>query len=140
MMEDVDNISESPAVLERNHQKMVEDLTKDPAEIMLTLTHKRVDLLHMALGIATEANEILDAVKAHVIYNKPLDEENITEELGDMEFFLHGLRRNVGIYRTAALQHNLAKLAKRYKGKYSDKAAVDRADKKETGETDNKVL
>lgn len=40
-------------------------------------------LIHMALGLAGEIGELLDAVKKHVIYGKPLDIVNLSEELGD---------------------------------------------------------
>lgn len=120
---------------------MVKALVKLPEEILAALTPTMVDLLHAALGIATEGGEILDAVKAHVIYGKPIDAENILEELGDIEFFLQQFRTNRGLTREQALHHNVKKLAKRYKGsQYSDQAAIVREDKKITGETDNKVL
>ena len=123
------------------HQEMVKALVKPPGEILASLTPEKVALLHAALGIATEAGEILSAVKAHVIYNRPLDCENILEEAGDSEFYWEDLRRNLGFSRLDALQHNLKKLAKRYENfKYSDQAAQQRADKAATGETDNKPL
>lgn len=117
------------------HREMVWCLFKDPAEILKTLTPEKVGLLHAAMGIACEAGELLDAVKAHVMYDKPLDLANVTEEGGDSEFYWEALRTNVGVNRIEMLQHNLAKLAKRYEGyRYSDKAAIARADKTQ-GET-----
>lgn len=117
------------------HQTMVKALVKDPNEILKSLTPEKVDLLHAALGIATEAGELLDAVKAHVIYGKPLDLENVTEEGGDSEFYWEALRKNVKLTRVDMLQHNLNKLAKRYENyRYSDKAAIDRNDKRCAGD------
>ena len=80
--------------IEQQHKQMVKVLVKNPAEILQALDPVKVDLLHAMLGVANEAGEILDAVKAHVIYNKPLDVSNIREELGDMEFYLEQLRTN----------------------------------------------
>jgi NTP pyrophosphatase (non-canonical NTP hydrolase) len=40
-------------------------------------------LIHMGLGLAGEIGELLDAIKKHVVYGKPLDTVNLTEELGD---------------------------------------------------------
>lgn len=106
--------------------------------------------LHMAVGIAGEVGELLDAVKKVVIYNKPIDMENVVEELGDIEFYLTGLellpetfngvvniRQNLSaIYymlklsRGHVLEANMSKLHKRYENAvYSDKAAMERADK-----------
>lgn len=120
---------------------MVKVLVKDPSEILKSLTPEKVDLLHAALGIATEAGEILSAVKAHVIYGKPLDLGNLVEEAGDSEFYWQALRKNQGFSRLDALEHNLNKLAKRYQNyRYSDQAAIQRPDKQATGETDNNTL
>ena len=113
---------------------MVKTLVKNPAEILAALDPVKVDLLHAMLGIASEAGEMLDAVKAHVIYNKPLDVANLREELGDMEFYLEQIRTNplVDITRFEALKSNMDKLSKRYKDfKYTDQRAIERADKKD---------
>lgn len=87
-------------------------------------------LAHMALGVSGEAGELVDALKKHAIYGKPLDVENVIEELGDLEFYMEGIRGSLGITRERTIEHNQAKLAKRYaSGGYSDKQARDRADK-----------
>jgi len=83
----------------------------------------------MIMGISGEAGELLDAVKKCTIYRKPLDVPNVLEELGDLEFYLEGLRQILGISREQVLNQNIAKLRVRYGQKYSDKAAQDRVDK-----------
>lgn len=115
--------------LERQHSDMVLDLSKPGTAIIETMTPVTADMLHMAVGVAGEAGELLDAVKKHVIYNKTLDRANVIEELGDLEFYMEGLRQTVGVSREETLQANIAKLAVRYAGGYSDKAAQERADK-----------
>ena len=86
--------------------------------------------LHAAVGISGEAGEILDVVKKTWAYNKPLDHEHLTEELGDLEFYLEALYQATGISRTEALRRNRMKLAARYPaGVYSDADAQLRADK-----------
>jgi len=90
--------------------------------------------MHMAIGIAGEAGELLDAIKKYVIYNKPLDLVNVVEELGDLEFYMEGLRQGVDVPRQDVIEANVYKLAlgpnARYKGgQYSDKAAQERQDK-----------
>lgn len=112
------------------HPELVKALAKPGADICATLDPSGAHWLHMAVGIAGEAGELLDAVKKAVIYNKPLDRENVIEELGDLEFYLEGLRDSLGITREQCLEANIDKLGKRYAaGTYSDKAAQDRADK-----------
>ena len=88
-------------------------------------------LNHAALGVASEAGELVDAVKKHTIYGKPLDRANIIEELGDLRFYIQAMQNVLGITEFEVLQANANKLAKRYRGlKYTDQAAIDRADKK----------
>src|SRR6187402_3045874 len=96
------------------HSELVKRLTKDPAQILGHLDHEDVQLIHMVLGISGEAGEILDTIKKRVIYNQPLDRDNLIEELGDMEFFLQGLRATLDITREETLAHNIAKLSRRY--------------------------
>ena len=67
--------------------------------------------------------------KKHAIYNKPLDRDNVVEELGDIEFYLQQLRVRLSITREETLHANVQKLRKRYASGYSDAAAQARADK-----------
>jgi NTP pyrophosphatase (non-canonical NTP hydrolase) len=115
--------------LENEHTQMVKVLSKNPAEIGLTLTHGQIDLIHASLGIAGEAGELIDAIKKYAIYNKPLDLENVIEELGDLEFYIAMIRERLSITREVVLHHNITKLAKRYPAGYTDAAAQARADK-----------
>lgn len=112
------------------HSDMVQALAKRGHQILETLTPNAADLWHAATGCATEAGELLDAAKKVAIYNKPVDRENVVEELGDLEFYMQQVRLNMGISRAETLVHNMAKLAKRYPNyQYTDQRAHDRADK-----------
>lgn len=109
---------------------LVKALLKSGKDIKASLTASEANLLHLALGISGEAGEVVDAVKKTAIYNKPLDRDNIIEELGDLEFYMEGLRQAIGVTREEVIESNVQKLGKRYaSGKYSDKQAQDRADK-----------
>lgn len=111
--------------------EMVEALAKPGVDIVRSMSPTRAHVLHMAVGVSGEAGELLDAIKKHVIYDKTIDRENVVEELGDLEFYMEGLRRGLGITREETLAHCQRKLAKRYaSGSYSNKAAQDRADKR----------
>jgi NTP pyrophosphatase (non-canonical NTP hydrolase) len=113
-----------------NHSDMVTVLAKAGEDIRTSLTAEGCHLLHMAVGVSGEAGELLDAVKKHVIYCKPIDRANVIEELGDLEFYMEGLRQGLGITREETLIQNIAKLSVRYEGlRYTDKAAQARADK-----------
>lgn len=110
---------------------MVQNLVKPGSEIVNELTPHQASLIHMALGISGEAGELLDAIKKSSIYQKPIDMQNIIEELGDLEFYMEGLRQELKITREQTIQGNISKLSKRYESmKYSNQAAIERNDKK----------
>lgn len=112
------------------HHEMVKTLAKSGAVIAAEITPDDAHLIHMAIGISGEAGELLDAIKKRVIYRKDLDTVNVLEELGDIEFYLEGIRQGLGITRDQCLEANISKLGKRYEGmRYSDNAAQQRSDK-----------
>lgn len=112
------------------HSEMVTGLAKSGALIKEEMTPTEAHNIHMIMGISGEAGELLDCIKKSVFYRKPLDRENAVEELGDIEFYLEGLRQGLGITRQETIDANISKLGKRYNGhKYTDTAAIARADK-----------
>lgn len=111
------------------HSELVRALVKPGSDILREVSAEDLNRVHSVLGISGEAGELLDAVKKAVIYRKPLDMENVIEELGDLEFYMEQLRQSLGLTREECLQHNIIKLTRRYGEKYSDKAARERADK-----------
>lgn len=114
--------------IEAQHTEMVSRLMKRGEDIQLTEDQR--ELLHMLVGLCGEAGELLDAIKKHVFYNQELDLENAIEELGDIEFYLQGIRLKLKLQRFQILHANVAKLTKRYGHSYSDEAAKERRDKR----------
>lgn len=113
-----------------NHAEVVRSRRKPPEAIIHDLTAKNADLLHMAVGVAGEAGELLDAIKKAAIYGKPLDRDNVIEELGDLEFYMRGIRQILNLSRDQCLSANICKLTQRYPaGEYTDKDAIERKDK-----------
>ncbi len=79
---------------------MVSVLAKSGDTIADELTGENAHLLHMAVGISGEIGEILEAFHEAELYNtNKLDTENVIEELGDLEFYLEGLRQGLGFTR-----------------------------------------
>ena len=123
--------------LELEYSEMVATLAKGGHVIAAELNEFNAHLWHMATGVSGEAGELLDAIKKVAVYNKQIDLPNIIEELGDLEFYMEGLRNKLGITRERTLIANMEKLAKRYAGfKYSDEQAQARNDKNETLQVD----
>lgn len=117
---------------EPDYPTMVAILVKPDEEILKSLQPGDLHLWHMGTGVAGEGGELLDAIKKYVVYRKPLDRENVIEELGDLEFFMEGIRALIGVTREQVLEANQNKLKKRYSTmSYSDQQAQTRADKAE---------
>lgn len=107
-------------------QRVPADLT--PA--FSALTGEQAHLLHMAIGMAGEAAEMLSQVYSHVFTGAQLDVDNVVEESGDSMFYIQGLLGPLNVSLPEAIFSNQAKLlGKRYANGYSDKAAQERADK-----------
>lgn len=91
----------------------------------------KMNLIHAALGLTSDAGEFATAIKSSEIYNKPLDFENVVEELGDCLWFIALACKTIGTTMGEVMSANIEKLAMRYPDKYSDEAAIARADKSE---------
>lgn len=96
-----------------DHKPIVERLSQD----------KTVRILHAAMGVSTEAGELLDAVKKYVYYGKKLDETNLFEEVGDVFWYLAILADELGFDFETAMQKNIAKLQARYGAAFSAERA-----------------
>lgn len=111
------------------HQQLVVRLCKPGSDIIDSLTPDKAHIWHMASKLCSEAGELMDAIGKCVIYNQPLDMENVIEELGDCCFYMEGIRQCLEICPETPINHNIKKLTKRYGEKYSDQAAKERKDK-----------
>lgn len=85
-----------------------------------------VRILHAAMGVSTEAAELLDAVKKHVYYGKPLDRTNLFEEMGDAFWYLAILADTLGVDFEKVMEKNIEKLQIRYGSKFSEARAQKR--------------
>lgn len=84
------------------------------------------DLLHGAIGLATEAGEMLDAVKRALFYGAELDRTNLIEELGDLEWYMAVLRDALGVSQEEVQRINIEKLRTRYPEKFTRGHALER--------------
>lgn len=114
-------------------QKWVESISLQNFE---GLRHKLNDnntakLLHAVIGISGEAGELIDALKKHLFYGKPLDVTNVKEELGDILFYIAMACNAIECTLEEIAHMNYQKLNKRYyQGVFSESQAIERADKK----------
>jgi NTP pyrophosphatase (non-canonical NTP hydrolase) len=114
------------------HKDLVFNLVKPGSDVIRDLTPESANLLHLASALCGESGELFDPIKKTAIYGKPLDLTNIREELGDIEFYLEGIRSALRITREETLQANIDKLSVRYASqKFTNEDAINRADKDE---------
>lgn len=114
------------------HPELVAKLAKPGQDIIDELTPRKAHCLHMASALMGEAGELFDAIKKWTIYGKKPDRVNIVEELGDIEFYMEGLRAALEITREETITSNITKLSERYATmSYSNEQAQERADKKD---------
>ena len=85
-----------------------------------------IDILHSAIGLSSEAGELLDAVKKHLYYGKSLDLVNLKEEAGDLCWFLAILLNRLEISFEEVMEKNIEKLKARYGEKFSEEKAINR--------------
>lgn len=83
-------------------------------------------LLHVGMGLVTEAAEFMDALKKYIYYGKELDIINLKEELGDISWY-----QGIGIDELGtSLEEiqivNIAKLQKRYGITFDQAKAISR--------------
>lgn len=84
------------------------------------------DLMHAAIGLATESGELLDAIKKCVFYGKPLDVVNVKEELGDLLWYLAVACHATGTTIDEVGALNIAKLKARYPDRFTEAKANER--------------
>lgn len=84
-------------------QQMVRKLSKDGKNILASLTPEKCHVWHMASCIMGEVAELTEGQVTG-------DVSNTLEELGDIEFYMEGLRDGFGISRAHVIEQSLSVL------------------------------
>lgn len=84
------------------------------------------DLLHGCAGLSTETGELVDVIKKHRYYGKPVDWVNVFEEMGDVLWYLALLCRAADTTLEEVAEANIAKLRARYPEKFTTEHALNR--------------
>lgn len=84
------------------------------------------DIIHAAIGIATEAGEFLDPIKKFIFYGKPVDFVNLDEEVGDLLWYIALYLNARGLDMEAVMEKNINKLEARYPDKFTQDHALNR--------------
>ena len=85
------------------------------------------DNLHMILGMLTEVGELADVFKKELAYGKEPDWVNVSEEIGDVMFYIASFCRMNALNLGEILSMNREKLEMRYSdGVFSKERALKR--------------
>ena len=85
-------------------------------------------LIVSALGLAGEAGEFANLVKKMTAHGHPLEEESLSDELGDVLWYLAEAATAAGLDLEDIANHNVQKLVKRYPEGFSQSDSINRLD------------
>lgn len=83
------------------------------------LTEQQTRLLMVAMGLSGETGELVDHLKKAIFHGHELDRAKLTEEAGDVAWYLAALCTVAGLNLSAVLCVNIAKLERRYPAGFS---------------------
>lgn len=99
---------------------------QDVERVLQRIGPDKVRMLHAALGMTTEAAEVLDLLKKHLYYGKALDPQYLCEELGDLMWYMALMLDAAGLDLDTVLSANVAKLRARYPERFTPEQAIQR--------------
>lgn len=91
-----------------------EDYIEDAIKTNSWKGDRMLDRMHGAIGVATEAGELLDVYKKALYYNRIPDEVNIKEEIGDLLWYIAILIKTHNLNPSDVMRTNINKLKARY--------------------------
>jgi NTP pyrophosphatase (non-canonical NTP hydrolase) len=91
------------------------------------------------MGLETEVGELMDQLKKHIFYGKELDLVNLSEELGDLNWYqaicIDALSNLLNVNNTdleeSIKSTNISKLSARYPNLFTGEDAINRNTNKE---------
>ncbi len=105
-------------------EEMLEHGLDDHLRSVLTQpTH--IEILHGMLGLLTETRELWDVFE-HMMSHYWVDEDNIGEELGDVQWYRSVIASALGLDLDDIDAANIKKLKQRYPDKFTEEKAINR--------------
>jgi len=90
----------------------------------------QLKLANMAMGLAGETGELVDYLKKYIFHSHPLDLEKVSDELGDLFWYLNALCTLLELNAGTVMQANIDKLLERYPHGFSSQDSIKRVDVK----------
>ena len=85
---------------------------------------------NLCMGLCGESGEVVDYIKKGIYHGHILDDKKLTEELGDVLWYLTNISSLYGIPMTFILEENIKKLEERYPEGFSEEKSVNRKEYK----------
>lgn len=85
-----------------------------------------IRLAHALLGISGEAGELSENVKKWIFYGRPLDRQEMKEELGDLLWYVALACNALGVPLSEVMEANISKLKSRFPEKFTTDRAITR--------------
>ena len=114
------------AAANRTESPIEEAIDRLQSKMAVGAMQRKMRMIHALLGMVTEIGELADVMKRHLFYGSDLDQVHMAEEVGDLEWYSALMAAALGQRLSTIQKANIAKLAKRYPGKYTDMDAIDR--------------
>ena len=102
--------------------------TLNPAT-KLKLSEQQVRLLNLSLGLS-EVGELQNLIKKMIFHGHEVNVEKLMDEIGDIQWYLFMIMRELGIDPYAVLRQNITKLRERYPNGFSHEDSIKRKDVK----------
>ena len=83
-------------------------------------------LVNASLGLAGEVGEVCDLIKKHLMQGHALDHAQLTQELGDVLWYVALACDTLGLQMGEVMTANLAKLSRRYPEGFSVERSLQR--------------
>lgn len=93
-----------------------------------SLTQAELMLVALALGLVGEAGELGNLVKKGILHGHGLNIDKLTEELGDVMWYIAGLCTTLDIDLNDVLENNIKKLERRYPQGFTQEDSIKRVD------------
>ena len=84
---------------------------------------------NMCMGLAGEIGEVIDIMKKHIYQGKELDSTDVSEEVGDVLWYIANFCSVNNITMDECMESNIKKLRKRFPNGFTIKDANQRKDK-----------
>lgn len=95
-----------------------------------SLSKKEIRVLNWTLGLA-EVGELQNLIKKMIFHHHEVSVAQLTDEIGDIEWYLFAIMQEFGIDPYTVLRENIEKLHMRYPNGFTAKDSINRIKKDE---------